>query len=154
MLIEMRDWHDDYMVLESSLPRDRLIRKLESVKAKGNSWYVWKGEGRYLGWVIVHWHGKRTAPDYPDMMKLFVREDFRRKGVASKLVRACEQEALARGFLKMGLSVAESNTPAMALYRRLGYSTEGRPAYPLGPRGTMVVGMVRSLKNTPRIIEA
>jgi GNAT superfamily N-acetyltransferase len=146
MLIEMQDWDDAYLVLESSLPRERLISKLANTRAKGNSWFVWREGDAYLGWVIVHWNGKPSDPDYPDMMKLFVRPEHRRKGVAGRIIRACEQEARRRGFSRMGLSVhLEGNVPARLLYEGLGYTRTETPPYPFGKKGKLVVDMAREL---------
>ena len=147
MLAEMIEWDDDYAILESSLSREKLVRKLKNTRASGNSWFIWKEGGEYVGWVIVHWSGKKTEPDYPDMMKLFVREDRRRRGIASKIISACEQKALARGCDRIGLSVAHTaNEAAKALYRKLGYEFTPREPYAFGQRGQLVLDMVKRLK--------
>jgi ribosomal protein S18 acetylase RimI-like enzyme len=50
----------------------------------------------------------------------------RRAGVASALLEAAEVEARARGARKLSLRVLASNAPALQLYERHGYRTEGR----------------------------
>ncbi len=146
MLIEMQEWKAEYEALEASLRRDKLIRKLKNTRSGGNSWYVWQEDGEHLGWVIVHWSGKKTEPDYPDMMKLFVHNDHRRKGIASRMIAAVEDEARKRGFDRIGLSVsAGGNQPAEKLYRKLGYDFTPKPAHPMGKVGLLVRDMEKRL---------
>jgi len=57
-----------------------------------------------------------------DILEVCVREDFRRIGVASKLLAALEKEVKARGATTLFLEVNEYNRPAKALYKKLGYS--------------------------------
>jgi GNAT superfamily N-acetyltransferase len=147
LLVEMTEWDDDYAILESSLSRERLVSKLENTRANGNSWFIWEDGGEYLAWAIIHWSGKKTEPDYPDMMKLFVREDRRRRGIASKIISACEQIALARGCDRIGLSVAHiGNEAAKALYKGLGYEFTPQEPYALGKSAELVLDMVKRLK--------
>jgi ribosomal protein S18 acetylase RimI-like enzyme len=49
----------------------------------------------------------------------------RRRGVAAALLLAAEQHARARNARKITLRVFGSNQPAIRVYRRLGYETEG-----------------------------
>ena len=49
----------------------------------------------------------------------------RRRGVATALLLAAEQHARARDARKITLRVFGSNQPAIRVYRRLGYETEG-----------------------------
>ena len=56
---------------------------------------------------------------------LAVAPGDRRRGVASALLAAAEQQARARGARKLSLRVLSSNAPAMRLYERLGFRSEG-----------------------------
>ena len=56
---------------------------------------------------------------------LAVAPGDRRRGVASALLAAAEQHARARGARKLSLRVLSSNAPAMRLYERLGFRSEG-----------------------------
>lgn len=58
---------------------------------------------------------------------LYVREDARRRGVASALVEAAIERAKARGCRRVELDVSESNPAAWALYEAHGFSADYKP---------------------------
>jgi ribosomal protein S18 acetylase RimI-like enzyme len=89
---------------------------------------LYQGDGVYF----VAWEGNEalghlhlTLVEPPELQDVEVREDKRRRGVASALVRRAEVEAQARGFDRLRLGVSVGNMPAQALYRRLGYADAG-----------------------------
>lgn len=67
------------------------------------------------GWLGVH--GMRTAASH------------RGRGLAGRLLRAMAREAAQRNIRQAFLQVDASNAPALALYRRLGFSTAWPYAY-------------------------
>jgi putative acetyltransferase len=56
---------------------------------------------------------------------LLVAASHRRRGVATELMRACEEWARGAQIRKLELHVFPHNAPAIALYERLGYEREG-----------------------------
>lgn len=60
---------------------------------------------------IAHVHG------------LWVRKDFQRRGFAIKMMVRCEVLAKERGITLLTLGVNDYNEGAIALYKKLGYST-------------------------------
>jgi ribosomal protein S18 acetylase RimI-like enzyme len=54
-----------------------------------------------------------------------VRQQYRRRGVASALTAHAEDETRTRGFDRLRLGVSADNAPAQALYRRCGYLDAG-----------------------------
>ena len=76
-------------------------------------------------------------------------EQFRGRGVASALMRACAEMAGRAGATKLSLIVASENRGAHALYLKLGYREIGaRPliAFRGGPQGGQWLLMVRDLR--------
>ena len=63
--------------------------------------------------------------DDAELLRLAVREDCRRQGVARKLMEKLKETARERGLTRMSLEVRESNAPAKALYESLGFEQVG-----------------------------
>lgn len=85
--------------------------------------------GRYVGRVTLrHDWGDETSiiekdfPGLPQINALEIDEDYRRRGLATMLIAAAENEARRQGFSMIGLGVEISNEPAKRLYEKLGYS--------------------------------
>jgi GNAT superfamily N-acetyltransferase len=83
-----------------------------------------------------------------EVRDVFVRDDARRIGAASAMMRALEDEARTAGFPRVGLAVSldEEAAAARALYERLGYRHAHGPfvtsATLEGEDGDRVVGAV------------
>lgn len=105
---------------------DRLAQQ-----AAGEALYlVLETNNQLVSFVVLYWHGKKTHPDYPDMVDLFTVESQRGKGYASQLIAECERLAGEKGFSKIGLAVnPDLNEPARKLYEKLGYKHDGGPLY-------------------------
>ena len=89
-----------------------------------------QGDGIYLvAWnetePIGHVHLALTEP--PELQDVSVRAEHRRRGVATALTTAAEDEAARRGFERLRLTVSIENEAAQALYRGLGYRDVGIP---------------------------
>ena len=85
--------------------------------------------GRYVGRVTLRhdWGDetpiiKKDFPGLPQINALEIDEDYRRRGLATMLIAAAENEARRQGFPMIGLGVEISNEPAKKLYEKLGYS--------------------------------
>jgi ribosomal protein S18 acetylase RimI-like enzyme len=93
--------------------------------------FVAEQAGQIVGLVHVL---LRESPPIPIMVprryavidNLVVRAAFRRSGVGQALVEKAHEWARSRGVTRVELHVWEFNTPAIALYEKLGYTTAGR----------------------------
>ena len=64
------------------------------------------------------------------MMNIAVHPDYRRQGIAEKLVLSLVDALKAKGNYCLTLEVRASNEPAKALYEKLGFTQVGlRPRY-------------------------
>jgi ribosomal protein S18 acetylase RimI-like enzyme len=89
---------------------------------------LYQGDGIYfIAWegdeAVGHLHLALVEP--PELQDVEVREDKRRRGVASALIRYAEFEVQARGFDRLRLGVSIENLPAQELYLRLGFADAG-----------------------------
>lgn len=62
-----------------------------------------------------------NQPQYPYISNLAVAEDYRRLGIGSRLLNACEQTALDWGYQEIRLHVLDRNQSAKQLYCHNGY---------------------------------
>lgn len=89
---------------------------------------VAEAAGRVLGTVTLAAAGTPFAdiarPGEYEFRMLAVDPEATGRGVASALVRACEQRASAEGAERIVCSVEDKNAPALRLYDRLGYVRE------------------------------
>ena len=93
-------------------------------------WLVAEVDGCVAGYV-----GSQSAIDEADMMNIAVHPDYRRKGIAEKLVAALCEGLARKGIHALLLEVRASNEPAKALYEKLGFTQVGRrPNYYRNPR--------------------
>ena len=83
-----------------------------------------------------------AGPD-AEILTLGVLPDFRRLGVAGRLLASVAERAGAAGCERLLLDVAEDNEAAYALYRRLGFvDIARRPAYYRRRVGAAVAAIV------------
>lgn len=84
-------------------------------------WLVALEEDRVVGYV-----GSQSSIDEADIMNVAVHPDFRRRGVAEALIIRLVSDLKERGIRALLLEVRVSNTPAITLYEKLGFSQVGR----------------------------
>ena len=83
-------------------------------------WLVAVEEGRVAGYV-----GSQTVCNETDMMNVAVTADFRRRGIAERLILALVEELKALDSHSLTLEVRASNAPAIGLYEKLGFVQTG-----------------------------
>lgn len=94
-------------------------------------------DGAVVGFMVSRqtFAGDRDDPPEREILNIAVARAFRRKGIATLLLR----RALASGAVHF-LEVRESNTAAQTLYRKLGFVEIGiRPKYYAHPEETAIV---------------
>ena len=83
-------------------------------------WLVALDGDRVAGYV-----GSQSVMGESDMMNVAVHPDFRRQGIAEKLVVRLVEELKVRGNHSLMLEVRVSNEPARKLYEKLGFIQVG-----------------------------
>jgi GNAT superfamily N-acetyltransferase len=80
-----------------------------------------------VGHALVRWLGPRIEivrkdyPDCPEIYRLEVLKEFWSQGIATAIIKECENEALKRQFLLIGLGTDPGISPKDNLYFRIGY---------------------------------
>ncbi|MDA1192475.1 MAG: GNAT family N-acetyltransferase [Candidatus Poribacteria bacterium] len=83
-----------------------------------------------VGYAMLRWAGRPTAPDYPDIEDMGVFPALRGYGIGTALIEACERVARERGHSRIGLAVNPTrNSSARALYERIGFRFSGTSPY-------------------------
>jgi ribosomal protein S18 acetylase RimI-like enzyme len=83
---------------------------------------AWDG-AEPVGHAFVAWSGTKLG--VPEIQDVWVLPERRRTGVATALTGTAEEEAKARGFDRISLSVGMANEAARSLYENLGFADAG-----------------------------
>ena len=84
---------------------------------------------------VAGYIGSQSVLGESDMMNVAVDPDYRRQGIARKLILELIRGLKEKGNHCLTLEVRSSNTPAIELYLQLGFSQIGkRPGYYRNPR--------------------
>ena len=98
---------------------------------------VWcaEKEGQVVGFIAV----RGVAGQY-EILNLAVAADQARLGIASTLVSHVLDSLAAGGTVQISLEVSTANQPALALYRKIGFSVVGvrKKFYPDGADGLIM----------------
>lgn len=99
--------------------------KLAAVSSEGPSRFIAVAEfdGRLVG--IAGGYRPDESPDERGIWGMWVAPEARRRGVGRDLVRAVRGWAEHSGAVRLILWVVETNEPAVALYRSMGFTETG-----------------------------
>jgi GNAT superfamily N-acetyltransferase len=101
---------------------------------------AWDG-GESIGHAHIAWEPTRLG--VPEIQDVFVREDRRRRGVATALARAAEELAGERGYGRISLGYGIANGAARRLYSGLGYRDAGLEPEPVRGLIRIRTGIIR-----------
>ena len=93
-------------------------------------WLVAMDEETVAGYI-----GSQSVEGESDMMNVAVHPDYRRRGIGEALVAKLVAALGEKGNHSLSLEVRVSNDPAIALYKKMGFSQVGRrPNYYRNPK--------------------
>jgi ribosomal protein S18 acetylase RimI-like enzyme len=106
------------------------LAQQRSSKPEGMTVFYLARHGRRITGSARLWHAiERNSPDGAFwVFNVEVRAWCRGFGIGEELVRYIEGEAIAAGATDLTLSVWETNSPAITLYRKLGFEPIVEPA--------------------------
>ena len=116
-----------------ALPAETAARSVELVASRKDAFVLLASVGPEIVGMAVCLPSLSTftAADVVNIHDLWVDPGFRKRGVATELLRRVQREAEERGCLKVTLEVREDNPQARRLYRRSGF--RGEPGAPDTP---------------------
>ena len=80
--------------------------------------------GRLIGVANASWDGRRGW-----INRVAVLEDFRRQGLAQRLISHAEQNLKARGARVIAVLIEPSNENSLSLFRKVGYKDSPQALY-------------------------
>jgi len=83
-----------------------------------------KAQSDVVGFIIAQVEIDET--EYGHIITVNVAQNYRHKGIATKLLHEIESLLKDRGVSECRLEVREDNNPAIKLYHKLGYQTIGK----------------------------
>ena len=87
---------------------------------------TWNAVSTELNWpqvgrAYLEFVGQKIDEGTFEVKRIYIAPAFRRKGVASAVIAALEQDAAKHGFTKAILETARTTEDSAALYTKLGY---------------------------------
>jgi len=113
---------EDICIIESSSFSHPFSRHYitELSKLYPETFLVAEEDSKVLGYVVA-----QRDQDRAHVLSIAVREDYRRRHVGSKLMRALFKTLRMNGIGSIILEVRESNSAAKGLYQKLGFQPVG-----------------------------
>jgi RimJ/RimL family protein N-acetyltransferase len=109
----------------NGFPFDQVEKLIESsYESTDDLFLVAKTKSDILGTLTFSRYSKMETRHSGDF-GMSVHPDHRRKGIGNRLIKELESWAQANGICKIELQVWSNNIPAIRLYEKLGYETEG-----------------------------
>lgn len=103
-----------------SVPWSRNSIKMDLMEAERTLYFVLEENQEIVGyggaWIVL---------DEGQITNIAVKNKYRRSGNGAVLVRKLVRELFKKGMTEIFLEVRQSNTAALVLYRRFGFSVKG-----------------------------
>lgn len=128
-LVKRVDAESDYMLMEPGereITLDEQRQRLEKIEQDTHSTILvaQNKENELVGYLAAFGgNAKRTR--HSVYLVIGITENFRGKGLGTKLFQMIEKWAKERGILRMELTVVCKNHSAVALYKKMGFEIEG-----------------------------
>jgi RimJ/RimL family protein N-acetyltransferase len=110
--------------LEAPPPESTRAFVLNNIAQGYPQWVVLSG-GEVVGWCDIV-PRSRPVHAHVGVLGAALLPEFRGQGLGGRLIRQTLDAARAFGLHRVELTVREDNTSAIALYRKIGFETEGR----------------------------
>lgn len=109
-------WFECNLVTSTNNPKRDIERKL---KVNPELFLVGRLNGKVVGTCMAGYEGHRGWINY-----LAVSPDYRRKGIAARLMEVAETKLKEHGCPKINLQVRTTNTEVIQFYEHIGYKID------------------------------
>jgi len=120
---EHQDMTREVRVLQRVWPIFRVLQVVSPSLREVFGGFVWEESGRIVG--VVFYERQGTTKSW-HISTVGVLPEYRRRGIARKLVTKVIEELRGRGGMQTTLGVIDRNVPAYSLYRSLGFEPYSR----------------------------
>jgi RimJ/RimL family protein N-acetyltransferase len=111
--------------LQAPPPESTRAFVLNNIAQGYPQWVVVLSGGEVVGWCDIV-PRSRPVHAHVGVLGAALLPEFRGQGLGGRLIRQTLDAARAFGLHRVELTVREDNTSAIALYRKIGFETEGR----------------------------
>ena len=115
----------DYLAFLEAPPIEATRQFVRDNIAKGYPQLVMLEAGNVVGWCDITPAGRPTM-QHGGILGMALLPEWRGRGLGERLISQALEAARAFGFLRVELTVRDNNVRAQALYRRVGFTVEGR----------------------------
>lgn len=114
-----------YLGATTGFPLERTIEFVKFIETQNLSQYYAIEDGQVIGWcdIIPKSHEGLT---HVGVLGMGILCEYRGKGLGTQLMTHAIEHAKLNGIEKVELDVYESNSAAIGLYEKLGFTTEGK----------------------------
>jgi ribosomal protein S18 acetylase RimI-like enzyme len=114
-----------YLAFLEAPPLEDVTRYVLDNIAHGYPQFVVLSPATVVGWCDVVPNRSRAIYSHCGTLGIGLLAEFRGKGIGRQLMQRTIDAAFAFGLTRIALTVREENANAIALYRSLGFETEG-----------------------------
>lgn len=114
-----------YLAFLEAPPLDKTAAFIRNNIKEDHPQFVALAEGKVVGWCDVIPAKDRPIHAHTGVLGIGILPAHRGKGVGRALMTATIDKARAKGLTRIELTVREKNLNAIALYKRIGFETEG-----------------------------
>jgi RimJ/RimL family protein N-acetyltransferase len=114
-----------YLAFLEAPPHEEVMRFVLDNIARGYPQFVVLSAGTVVGWCDVIPNRSRVIYSHCGALGIGLLPEFRGIGIGRQLLRRTIDAAFAFGLTRIELTVRERNANAIALYKSLGFETEG-----------------------------
>lgn len=118
-----------YMALLQAPPMAVFAEKIRRDLHAGTPHLVAVDGDRVIGWCEIQPGDAATCRDHVGTLSMGLLEEYRGQGLGKELIEEAIMHAMAKRMTRIQLFVRVSNTAAVAMYEKQGFTIEGTQKY-------------------------